>query len=77
MQALTLLSDEQRKFLLQINSYHRSIANDYKGNYKLGRIVKLKIDKVSQSLVVTFSNCEIYKYGRYGSVIQLHKTKGI
>ena len=77
MPALTCITDVQRRFLLQINSYHRSICGDYKGNYKLRRITDLKIDKVSQSLIVTFSNCEIFKYGRHGEIIKLHNKKGI
>ena len=77
MAALTFITDVQRRFLLQINSFHRSISNDYRGKYKLGKIIDLRIDKASQSLIVSFSNSDVFKYGRHGAVIQLHKTKGI
>lgn len=69
MQSTTMLTDLQRKFLVQMNSYHRSIANDRTGNLKMNRITNLRID--NQSLLVTYSNIVIFRYSSHGSITQI------
>lgn len=71
MQALKLLTDLQRKFLVQMNSYHRSRANDRDGKYKMRYIVNLRIDRKSQSLIVTFKNLEVFSYSGTGAIIKI------
>ena len=64
---LTILTDLQRKFLLQMNSYHQSI-DDHTGKYQLSNILDLEIDKARQSLLVSFCNSEVFRYSSTGAV---------
>lgn len=71
MQALKMLTELQLKFLVQMNSYHRSKANDRDGKYKMNHITKLKVDSQNQSLIVIYNNVAIFRYTNFGAIIKI------